>query len=165
MEKIRENWKETSKHYYALVEGIPEKSEDVIKSWLIEDNKQKVIQVNERPGAKFAVTHYKVMKTIGKYALLDVSTETGRKNQIRVHLSGKGFPIVGDRRYDASAEYIRRIRLHAFHLSFPHPATGKMITIDSPMPDGFLVLKDEDENYKKRRAGSKKFSGRNDHDK
>lgn len=148
MEKIRENWTETSKHYYAFVEGIPGKSEDVIKSWLIEDNKQKVIEVTERPGAKYAVTHYKVIKTSGTFALLDVKTETGRKNQIRVHLAGRGLPIVGDRRYGASADYIRRIRLHAYHLSFPHPVTGKTIKAESPMPHGFMVLKAEDEKYK-----------------
>ena len=148
MDTIKENWKETDKHYYALVEGIPAKTEDTIKSWLIEDNKQKVLSVPERPGAKFSITHYKIIKTLDKLTLLDVRTETGRKNQIRVHLSEMGCPIVGDRRYGASSDYIRRIRLHAYHLSFPHPVSGKMITIESPMPKGFLVLKAEDEKYK-----------------
>ncbi len=148
MDIIKENWKETGKHYYALVEGIPSKTEDTITSWLIEDNKQKVLSVPERPGARFSITHYKIIKTINNYALLDVSTETGRKNQIRVHLSEMGCPIVGDRRYGASADYVRRIRLHAYHLSFPHPATGKIVTIESPMPKSFLVLKAEDEKYK-----------------
>lgn len=148
MEKIKDSWKETDKRYYALVEGIPGKPENTVKSWLIEDNRQKVISVPERPGAKFAVTHYNIMETLGKYALLDVRTETGRKNQIRVHLSETGFPIVGDRKYGGSSDYIRRIRLHAYHLSFLHPETGKFLSIESPMPKGFLTLKDEDEKYK-----------------
>ena len=148
MDTIKERWKETDKHYYALVESIPVKSEDTIKSWLIEDSHQKVLSVSENSVAKLAVTHYKIIKTINNYALLDIKTETGRKNQIRVHLSDIGCPIAGDRKYGASADFMRRIRLHAYHLSFPHPVNGKMITVESPMPQGFLSLKARDEHYK-----------------
>ena len=148
MNTIKENWKETEKHYYALVEGIPEKEEDTIKSWLIEDKSQKVHSTFERPEAKHSVTHYKTIRKMINNALLDVNTETGRKNQIRVHLSDMGCPIVGDRKYGASTEYKRKIRLYAYHLSFPHPETGKIITIESPMPQGFLSLKEKDEHYK-----------------
>ena len=148
MDTIKERWKETDKHYYALVESIPVKSEDTIKSWLIEDSHQKVLSVSENADAKLAVTHYKIIKTINNYALLDVKTETGRKNQIRVHLSDIGCPIAGDRKYGASADFIRRIRLHAYHLSFPHPVNCKMITVESPLPQGFLSIKARDEHYK-----------------
>jgi 23S rRNA pseudouridine1911/1915/1917 synthase len=148
MDTIKEKWKETDKHYYAFVEGVPAKAEDTIKSWLIEDSRQKVHSVSETSGARFAVTYYKIIKLVNNYTLLDIKTETGRKNQIRVHLSDIGCPIVGDRRYGASTDYIRRIRLHAYFLSFPHPVTGKMITIESPMPKGFLSLKAKDEHYK-----------------
>jgi 23S rRNA-/tRNA-specific pseudouridylate synthase len=65
-----------------------------------------------------------------------------------VHLSDIGCPIVGDWKYGASKDYIRRIRLHAYSLSFPHPFNGKMITVNSPMPKGFLLLKFKDEHYK-----------------
>ena len=102
----------------------------------------------ERDEAKFAITHYKVLKNINDSTLLDVRTETGRKNQIRVHLSDLGCPIVGDRKYGAATNFKRRVRLHAYSLSFPHPVTGKTITVESPMPDGFLVLKPKDEHYK-----------------
>lgn len=148
METIKNTWEETEKHYYALVEGIPEKAENTIKSWLIEDKSQKVHSVRQSEDAKFSVTHYKTIKISGDHALLDVRTETGRKNQIRVHLSDIGCPIVGDRKYGASDEFKRRIRLHAYSLSFPHPATGKIITVRSPMPEGFLSLKARDEKYK-----------------
>jgi 23S rRNA pseudouridine1911/1915/1917 synthase len=148
VDTIKENWEKTEKHYYALVEGIPSKAEDTIKSWLIEDKSQKVHSTRERPDAKFSITSYKTIKLIPNYALLDVKTETGRKNQIRVHLSDIGCPIVGDWKYGASKDYIRRVRLHAYSLSFPHPADGKTITIKSPMPDGFLSLKLKDEHYK-----------------
>lgn len=148
MDIIKEKWDETEKHYYALVEGIPEKPEGTIRSWLVEDHSQKMRSVKEAPNAKLAITHYRTIRNIDRYALLDIRTETGRKNQIRVHLSDIGCPIVGDRKYGASAEFIRRVRLHACSLSFPHPVTGKLISVESPMPKGFMSLKARDEDYK-----------------
>ena len=148
METIKENWVKTEKHYYALVEGLPEKSEDTIKSWLIEDNAQKVHSTRETQNARFSITSYRIIKRLVNYSLLDVKTDTGRKNQIRVHLSDIGCPIVGDRKYGASADFIRRIRLHAYSLSFPHPGNGEIITVLSPMPGGFLSVKAKDEHYK-----------------
>ena len=148
MEAIKARWKETEKNYYALVEGIPEKNEDTIKSWLIEDKSQMVHSTRETATAKFSVTNYKTIKLLKGNALLDVKTDTGRKNQIRVHLSDIGCPIVGDRKYGASDKYRRRIRLHAYSLSFSHPVSGKMVTVTSPMPAGFLSLKPGDEHYK-----------------
>jgi 23S rRNA pseudouridine1911/1915/1917 synthase len=148
MNTIKERWEETEKHYYALVEGVPEKAEDSIKSWLIEDKSQKVHSIHETPNAKFSITNYKTIKPVNANTLLDVNTETGRKNQIRVHLSDIGCPIVGDRKYGASSDFIRRIRLHAYSLSFPHPFRKEIITVKSPMPDGFLSLKAKDEHYK-----------------
>ena len=148
MDSIKEKWQETEKHYYALVEGIPDKAQDTIKSWLVEDKSQKVHSVREMPDAKFSITNYRTIKQVNKNTLLDIRTDTGRKNQIRVHLSDIGCPIVGDRKYGASDEFRRRIRLHAYSLSFPHPADGKTVTVKSPMPEGFLSLKLKDEHYK-----------------
>jgi len=148
MNRIKEKWKETEKRYYALVEGKPEKSEGTIESWLVEDNSQKVHSTHESSKAKFSITHYRTIKQVNKYTLRDVNLETGRKNQIRVHLSDIGCPIVGDRKYGASAEFVRRIRLHAYYLSFPHPITGERITLESPLPEGFLSIRDRDEKYK-----------------
>jgi 23S rRNA pseudouridine1911/1915/1917 synthase len=148
MDSIKEKWQATEKHYYALVEGIPEKAEGTIKSWLIEDRSQKVHSTHEMPDAKFSITNFTTIKQVNKNTLLDIRTDTGRKNQIRVHLSDIGCPIVGDRKYGALDEFKRRIRLHAYSLSFPHPVDGRMITVKSPMPEGFLSLKLKDEHYK-----------------
>jgi 23S rRNA pseudouridine1911/1915/1917 synthase len=148
MNSVKDKWQETEKHYYALVEGIPKKAQDTIKSWLIEDKSQKVHSVREMPDAKFSVTNYTTLKQVNTNTLLDIRTDTGRKNQIRVHLSDIGCPIVGDRKYGASDEFRRRVRLHAYSLSFPHPSDGRIITVKSPMPEGFLTLKQKDERYK-----------------
>lgn len=148
MDHIKEKWKEAEKRYYALVEGKPESPDGTIESWLVEDHAQKVHSTRESSKAKFSVTHYRIIKQVNQYTLLDVKLQTGRKNQIRVHLSDIGCPIAGDRKYGAAADFVRRIRLHAYYLSFPHPVTGERISIESPMPEGFLSIKNRDEKYK-----------------
>lgn len=158
MDTLKDKWDDTEKHYFAFVERIPEKPEGTIKSWLAEDGVMKMHSVKEAPNSKLAITHYKLIRLLGNYALLDIRTETGRKNQIRVHLSDIGCPIVGDRKYGASNDFIRRVRLHACSISFPHPFDGKMITVESPMPAGFLILKAKDENYKQAIKNQKKTS-------
>lgn len=147
-EQLKNQWYLTKKLYYALVEGVVEKEKGTIRSWLMEGRDQKVFSVQEREGAKEAVTHYRVMDRTEDFSLLEVALETGRKNQIRVHLSEMGHPVVGDRRYGADGRFERRIRLHAFYLSLMHPITGKLVEAKSKMPKGFLVLRSEDEKYK-----------------
>lgn len=147
-EQVKSEWTKARKLYYALVEGAPKKEKGTLRSWLMEGHEQKVFSVKEQEGAKLAVTHYRVMDRTSDYTLLEVELETGRKNQIRVHLADMGCPVVGDRRYGADATYSRRIRLHAYYLSLPHPSTGRLLEFKSPMPQGFLVLKPGDEKYK-----------------
>jgi len=147
-EEIKDHWMDTKKLYYALVEGQPKEDKGTIRSWLAEGHDQKVYSVKVREGAKLGITHYRVMDRTPDYALLEVELETGRKNQIRVHLSEMGCPVVGDRRYGADSQYERRIRLHAFYLSIRHPVTGALIDFKSKMPKGFIELKPGDEKYK-----------------
>ncbi|MDP1621847.1 MAG: RluA family pseudouridine synthase [Bacteroidales bacterium] len=147
-EEIKNHWMDTKKLYYALVEGQPTEDKGTIRSWLAEGRDQKVYSVKVQEGAKLGITHYRVMDRTPDYALLEVELETGRKNQIRVHLSEMGCPVVGDRRYGADSQYERRIRLHAFYLSIRHPVTGNLIDFKSKMPKGFITLKAGDEKYK-----------------
>jgi len=147
-EEIKNHWTEVRKLYYALVEGVPKEDMGTVRNWLMEGHDQRVFSVREQEGAKLAVTRYRVMDRTPGYALLEVELETGRKNQIRVHLSEMGCPVVGDRRYGADSRFERRIRLHAFYLAIRHPVTGRSLEFKSPMPKGFLVLKPEDEHYK-----------------
>ncbi|MFZ4522377.1 MAG: RluA family pseudouridine synthase [Bacteroidales bacterium] len=147
-EEIKNHWMDTKKLYYALVEGQPKEERGTIRSWLVEGRDQKVYSVKIEEGAKLGITHYRVMDRTPDYALLEVELETGRKNQIRVHLSEMGCPVVGDRRYGADSQFERRIRLHAYYLSIRHPVTGNLIDFKSKMPKGFIELKPADEKYK-----------------
>jgi 23S rRNA pseudouridine1911/1915/1917 synthase len=88
------------------------------------------------------------MKEFPGHTLLEIRLETGRKNQVRVHMADIGCPIVGDRRYGAKDKFKRRIRLHACHLGFLHPVTGEKVEFRSQMPKGFTILKEGDEKYK-----------------
>jgi len=141
MRILKEHWKETKKLYYALVEGCPKNTEGTIESLLMENKNFKVYSTHiQSEKAKLAITHYRVIKRLESFTLLEVTIETGRKNQIRVHMADLGCPIVGDRKYGASEDFKSRVRLHACYLSFPHPITKEMITIESALPKGFLSL-------------------------
>lgn len=146
---LKENWTDVEKKYYALVEKKPEKENGVIESWLRDHNdKLTVISGIQTPDSKFARTHYSFVKQIGDYFLLEVILETGRKNQIRVHMADIGCPLVGDYRYGADKKYKRQVRLCAYSLQFPHPKTGKPISCKIDLTRTFLHPANSDEKYK-----------------
>jgi len=92
------------------------------------------------PGGRPAVTHYRVLAASDKVSLLEVTLETGRTHQIRVHLSHLGHPILGDKTYGGVSELSRaagltRPFLHATRLSFPHPSDAHRIEVTDPLPD------------------------------
>lgn len=147
-QQLKNDWKNTRKLYYALVEGSPEQEKGTIRSWLVEGSNRKMFSGRVSEKSKLAITHYKIMDKNPGYTLLEIELETGRKNQIRVHLSEMGCPVVGDWKYGADDRYERRIRLHACYLSINHPATKVPLEFKSRMPKGFLVLKPENEKYK-----------------
>ena len=148
-EKLKDNWKEFTKKYQALVEGVIEEEEGEITSWLSDDRAGfKVYSGREREGARYAETKWRVLKVLEEYTLVELQLVTGRKNQIRVHLSDLGHPVVGDRKYGADATFKRRIRLHGFYLRIRHPQTNEWLEFRSELPRGFLVLNPKHENYK-----------------
>ncbi len=149
MEHMRNNWEITHKKYIAIVEGKPKKDQGFVESWLVEGSDQRMYSVKAgTEGAKYAKTEYKILKTLDKYTVLEVTLHTGRKNQIRVHMKDIGCPVAGDRRYGADPKYERRVRLHSAYLSFPHPVSGKKIEITSKPSRIFYEIADRDEDYK-----------------
>jgi 23S rRNA pseudouridine1911/1915/1917 synthase len=133
---FKENWDKVQKLYYAFVQGTPASSQGIIDTFLNEDNKQKMYVANEsEDGAHRAITRYKVVKTFDTRSLLRVQLETGRKNQIRVHLAYIGCPVVGDIKYGQPTKAPRQqIALFAYSLTFPHPVTNRKIKIEITPP-------------------------------
>jgi 23S rRNA pseudouridine1911/1915/1917 synthase len=127
----------TERLYVALVEGTMDPEEGTFRSYLREMRDLKMVSVDVHPDAKFAVTHYRTVETNGRYSLLEVKLETGRKNQIRAHLSESGHPVVGDRMYGSEINPIGRLGLHAKLLGFDHPVTRKHLVFTAPVPKNF----------------------------
>ena len=138
-ELFQSHWNEmvTRRGYLAVVEGTPKPDRDTIRSFLGETDTHLSFSGAPGKGAKEAITSYQVVKTGGGYALLDINIETGRKNQIRVHMKELGHPVAGDKQYGARTNPIGRLCLHANELSFTHPATGEQITFKAKMPRDF----------------------------
>lgn len=150
LDKLKNNWKNVEKNYLAITQFKPSVLEGEISSWLKDGPKQKVLSYSkEVPGSKWAVTWFRYIKPIANYHLLEISLDTGRKNQIRVHLSEIGCPVVGDWKYGADRTPVRQIRLLAWKLSFTHPVTGKKIEAEAKIPEHFFRISEtEDEKYK-----------------
>jgi 23S rRNA pseudouridine1911/1915/1917 synthase len=133
---LQDNWENavTKRIYYAVVEGHVQKSEGEIVSSL-KENKALLMYSTKTPGdGQKAVTRYRVLKSNARYSLLEVSLQTGRKNQIRVHLQDIGHSIAGDKKYGAATDPLGRLGLHAGILEFFHPATGKSMHFETPVP-------------------------------
>lgn len=126
--------------YIALVEGEMDPEEGTFRSFLLEMKDLKMVSVDAHPDAKYAVTHYRTVRTNGRYSMLEVTLETGRKNQIRAHLSEARHPVVGDRMYGSEINPIGRLGLHAKLLGFDHPVTRKHMVFTAPMPKAFQGL-------------------------
>ena len=134
-----EEWQQlvTDRRYVALVSGEMQQNKGTIRSWLTEDKRFITHSSPVDNGGKYAVTHYNVLRKGNGYTLVELELETGRKNQIRVHLSDMGHPIVGDIKYGSNDESLRRLGLHAYILAFRHPVNGKYLRFETPVPDSF----------------------------
>lgn len=126
--------------YAVVVEGRIPEEQGTITSWL-KQNKAHVMYSSQTPGdGQKAVTHYKLLKSSDHYSLLEVKLETGRKNQIRIHMKDLGYTIVGDKKYGSTEKPIGRLGLHARVLAFRHPVTGKELRFETQVPGEFLRL-------------------------
>jgi len=123
--------------YVAIIEGAIEPPEGTIESNLFEQRDLKMVSVDAHPDAKHAVTHYRTIATKGPYSMLEVTLETGRKNQIRAHLSEAHHPVAGDKMYGATTNPLGRLGLHAKLLGFDHPTSGKHLVFTAALPKVF----------------------------
>lgn len=128
------------RRYIAAVEGQIDPPQGCITSWL-KDNKVYVTYSSPTDnGGDYAVTHYRTLQSGPEYSLVEFKLETGRKNQIRVHMQDKHTPIVGDLKYGSGNNPIGRLALHAYRLAFTHPVTGENLSFSLPIPQAFKNL-------------------------
>jgi len=138
---LQDKWHGFEKKYYAVVCGKLHEKEGVITSYLTENRAHKMYSVDDPEKGKLAKTGYKVLRESKSYSLLEVDLLTGRKNQIRVHFSDKGFPVAGDKIYGKKDKGTKRLTLHAGSISIIHPDTKEKMTFEATLPVYFKSLK------------------------
>jgi RluA family pseudouridine synthase len=129
---------EIRRKYWAIVEGRVEKDRGTIRSRLAEDSSLRMRSTADQNEGKAAVTHFRVLRRFPDITALEVTLETGRKNQIRVHCSEMGHPVAGDRAYGSKRNPLGRLGLHAFLLGFKHPVQGTPLLFVTEPPREFV---------------------------
>ncbi len=142
-QKFEEDWKGMvfDRRYVAVAWGHIEPPKGEVKSWFT-DGEYCVLSSPTDNGGKLAVTHYEVKQTSRRYSLVELKLDTGRRNQIRVHLRDLKHPVVHDPMYGYKDDLspVNRLCLHAFRLCFKHPVTGRRLQFETPIPSAFLKL-------------------------
>lgn len=140
--KLQDNWNDIVKErkYVAVLSGEIEKDSGTVTSWLMENKVYVTYSSPLKNNGDKAVTHYKTIKRANGYSLVELELETGRKNQIRVHMNDLKHPVVGDEKYGDGSNPIGRLALHAFKLCFYHPVNGKLMEFETPYPPAFKKL-------------------------
>ena len=137
---LQGHWEETDKRYLAIVHGLLTPKAGTISSYLAENSAFTVYSTPDQVLGKLYHTEYSVLKEFKGFSLLEIHLLTGRKHQIRVHLSGKGNPVVGDRKYGKGKDACATLALHARSISFTHPVSGKRLSFETAIPDLFTRL-------------------------
>jgi len=144
----QDNWNELVKkrEYLGIIEGSVKEKSGTIKNYLKEDNFNKMY-ISDNESGKFAITHYKLLKSNNRFSLLEINIDTGRKNQIRIHMSKFLNPIIGDKKYGSKINPIKRLGLHAYMLKIIDPLDNKEKEYISGVPIEFINLfKKENKN-------------------
>jgi tRNA pseudouridine32 synthase / 23S rRNA pseudouridine746 synthase len=137
---LQGHWQETDKRYLTVVSGILSPKEGTISSYLTENSAMTVYSTPDTTLGKLSHTEYKVLKEVRGLTLLEIHLLSGRKHQIRVHLSEKGHPVVGDRKYGKGGTDYGTLALHARALSFTHPVSGERLSFATGIPESFTRL-------------------------
>ena len=142
-QRFEEDWKGTvyDRRYVAVVWGQMPEKEGEVRSWFT-DGEYCVLSSPTDNGGKLAITHYRVLQHSRRYSLVELRLETGRRNQIRVHMRDLKHPVVHDPMYGYKDDIspVNRLCLHAFRLCFQHPITGKRMEFEVPTPTAFARL-------------------------
>lgn len=152
---LKANWATTQKTYLAVVHRSLKEKSGKVSSYLEEDDdyvvhskdiaraEAKAIETGEDPG-RLSHTEYEVLKETPKFSLLKINLLTGRKNQIRVHMSDLGHPIVGDKKYGPNEVVNRNLMLHSYRLELTHPFNKKRLSFEVKPPRYFQALMEFD---------------------
>jgi 23S rRNA pseudouridine1911/1915/1917 synthase len=135
---LQREWKNVTKKYRAVVEGVLANGQGTLRNNLIETRSLMVRCVDH--GGELAVTHYRVLQISGDKSLVEVTLETGRKHQIRVQLAAIGHPVIGDHKYGARSDRVRRLALHSCELILRHPVSGASMEFRSALPHALRSL-------------------------
>lgn len=140
-EILQKDWNSLVKkrEYVAVCEGYTPK-QGTIENYLKMNHFQIVHSTKDTENGYLAITHYKRLIKNNDMSLIIVDIETGRRNQIRVHMSESGYPIVGDKKYGAHTNPINRLALHASKLHIIDPRDGKILKLESSVPTAISTL-------------------------
>ncbi|WP_455497904.1 RluA family pseudouridine synthase [Coprobacter sp.] len=128
------------RRYVAVVEGTPDQKKGEVSSYLTENAAYEVYSTQNKEEGQYALTRYEVLKSNGRFSLVELQLATGRKNQIRVHMKDLGHSIIGDKKYGSTCNPLGRLALHASRLRFVHPVTRRDMFFETPVPAKFRYI-------------------------
>ncbi|MTK11446.1 MAG: RluA family pseudouridine synthase [Clostridiaceae bacterium] len=132
------------KSYLAIVHGNMKEKQGTINLPIYRTGGDTIKRIVDERGQE-SITHFKVVESFNKGDLVELTLETGRTHQIRVHLTHLGHPLYGDSLYgtEDDSDYIERQALHAYKLKFPHPRTGDILSLETDIPEDMKELLDK----------------------
>ena len=126
--------------YQAVISRIPVPASGTIDAPIARKEDSAIERCVDFEKGEPAVTHYRTLETKENLALVELSLETGRTHQIRVHMQHMGCPLLGDYLYNPDFTLINRVSLHSYSLSFVHPIAGKSMYFCAPLPKDMAGL-------------------------
>ncbi len=138
---LQQSWPKAEKKFLVVVEGELLQDAGTVTGFLAESKAHRMFATSKSDDqGKFAETQFQVVRRSAEFSLVEVSLITARKNQLRVHLADMGHPVVGDKKYGAKTDPMKRLAVHAALLSFPHPTSGELLRFTLPLPQKFNSL-------------------------
>lgn len=141
-EQLQNHWEDfiIDRKYVAIVEGKIKETSNTLKNYLRSNKHNQVFIVDTPENATEVITHFKLLKQSNAYSMLEFKLETGFKNQIRVQMANYGFPVTGDKKYNAKKNPLARVALHANLIELKHPITGEHLKFELVPPSNFRNL-------------------------